>query len=113
MNFFFAALVLSLLLVIQPFSNAQDISTKKTRKNTASSSATTVVADSLTVEKKTETSTKNKGKKAKEKTVYITNTGKKYHAAGCRHLRKRAIPLSLSDAVKQYEPCSVCRPPTE
>lgn len=46
-------------------------------------------------------------------TVYVTNTGKKYHADGCRHLRKSRIPMKLEDAKKAgYEPCSVCRPPS-
>jgi len=44
-------------------------------------------------------------------TVYITNTGKKYHRAGCRYLAKSQIPISLSDAkARGYQPCSVCRP---
>ena len=29
-------------------------------------------------------------------TVYITNTGSKYHSAGCRYLKKSQIPMSLS-----------------
>ena len=45
-------------------------------------------------------------------TVYITNTGKKYHATGCRHLAKSRISISLSDAkAKGFAPCSVCSPP--
>lgn len=45
-------------------------------------------------------------------TVYITRTGKKYHAAGCKYLRKSQSAISLSDAKAQgYEPCSVCNPP--
>jgi competence protein ComEC len=44
-------------------------------------------------------------------TVYVTNTGTKYHAAGCRHLSKSKIPISLSQAKQKYEPCSVCNPP--
>lgn len=45
-------------------------------------------------------------------TVYITNTGKKYHAAGCKYLRKSQTAINLSDAKAQgYEPCSVCNPP--
>jgi endonuclease YncB( thermonuclease family) len=43
-------------------------------------------------------------------TVYVTNTGKKYHRAGCRYL-KSSIPLPLSQAAASYEPCSVCNPP--
>ena len=45
-------------------------------------------------------------------TVYITNTGAKYHNDGCRYLKQSRIPISLSDAKSQgYGPCSVCAPP--
>lgn len=45
-------------------------------------------------------------------TVYVTNTGKKYHVAGCRYLSKSQIPISLNDAKADgYDPCSVCNPP--
>lgn len=44
-------------------------------------------------------------------TVYITRTGKKYHRAGCRYLRRNMIPMKLSEARKRYSPCSVCMPP--
>lgn len=48
----------------------------------------------------------------KEATVYVTNTGKKYHRAGCRYLSKSQIPISLSDAKADgYGPCSKCNPP--
>lgn len=44
-------------------------------------------------------------------TVYITRTGKKYHAAGCRHLSRSTIPVERDQAVKNgYTPCRVCRP---
>lgn len=45
-------------------------------------------------------------------TVYITNTGEKYHRDGCRYLKSR-IETTLGAAVAQgYEPCKVCNPPT-
>ena len=44
-------------------------------------------------------------------TVYVTRTGKCYHRAGCRYLRKSRIPISLKEAKKRYRPCSVCNPP--
>jgi len=44
-------------------------------------------------------------------TVYRTKTGSKYHRSGCRYLSKSSYPIKLSDAVKRYGPCSVCRPP--
>lgn len=44
-------------------------------------------------------------------TVYITNSGTKYHKEGCRFLSKSKIEISLSDAIaKGYEVCSVCKP---
>lgn len=42
--------------------------------------------------------------------VYITKSGKKYHTAGCRYLSKSGIKISLSEAKKNYQPCSVCNP---
>lgn len=45
-------------------------------------------------------------------TVYVTETGSKYHSAGCRHLKKSCISISLQDAIDQgYTACSVCNPP--
>ena len=43
-------------------------------------------------------------------TVYITRTGKKYHRGSCSYLRSSKIPISLTDAKRQYSPCSVCKP---
>lgn len=47
----------------------------------------------------------------KSVTVFITETGKKYHRDGCRYLSKSRIPISLNDAKSGYDPCSVCGPP--
>jgi len=44
--------------------------------------------------------------------VYVTRTGSKYHRAGCTSLSKSQIPMTLSEAVKRYAPCSICKPPT-
>jgi viral protein TPX len=44
--------------------------------------------------------------------VYITDTGEKYHRAGCRHLSKSKQEISLAKAVAQgYTPCGTCKPP--
>lgn len=48
--------------------------------------------------------------KKKETTVYITKTGSKYHRGNCRYLKQSKIAISLEDAKKNYEPCSVCNP---
>lgn len=43
------------------------------------------------------------------RTVYITKTGDKYHASGCRYLKKSKIAIDLADAKAQgYTACSVC-----
>ena len=42
-------------------------------------------------------------------TVYITDTGSKYHRYGCQYLRQSCHEISLSDAKTQgYTPCSRC-----
>lgn len=47
-----------------------------------------------------------------EATVYVTNSGSKYHNAGCRYLWNSSIAMSLSDAkASGYTACSVCNPP--
>ncbi len=42
-------------------------------------------------------------------TVYITNTGSKYHRGNCSYLNQSKIPISLNAAKAQgYTPCSRC-----
>lgn len=42
-------------------------------------------------------------------TVYVTNSGTKYHRSGCSYLSHSKIAISLSDAKAQgYTPCSRC-----
>lgn len=42
-------------------------------------------------------------------TVYVTETGEKYHRSGCRYLSDSKISISLSSAKSSgYTPCSVC-----
>lgn len=44
-------------------------------------------------------------------TVYITNTGLKYHRSTCRFLDESQIQTTLNDAkAAGYEPCGVCDP---
>lgn len=43
--------------------------------------------------------------------VYITETGEKYHRISCRYLKDSCIEISLSKAISRgYTPCSVCNP---
>jgi hypothetical protein len=44
-------------------------------------------------------------------TVYITDTGVKYHSENCRFLNKSKTAINLSDAKnKGYEACKICHP---
>lgn len=44
-------------------------------------------------------------------TVYITDTGTKYHRSSCRYLKDSKHAISLETAKKNgYSPCSVCKP---
>lgn len=50
-------------------------------------------------------------KPEKSITVYTTNSGEKYHRAGCSSLRKSSYATSLTDArAAGYEPCRRCKP---
>jgi micrococcal nuclease len=47
-----------------------------------------------------------------ETTVYVTNSGTKYHREGCSSLKRSSISVSLGDALlSNYGPCSICKPP--
>ena len=47
---------------------------------------------------------------ANGETVYITNTGKKYHSSGCSQLKNSKIAISIEDAMRRgYQPCKLCR----
>ena len=42
-------------------------------------------------------------------TVYVTDTGSKYHKWGCQYLRESCIEISYVDATSDgYTPCSKC-----
>lgn len=44
-------------------------------------------------------------------TVYVTNTGSKYHRSGCSYLRQSSNSIDKNSAVsKGYTPCSRCNP---
>lgn len=46
-----------------------------------------------------------------ELTVYITDTGSKYHRSGCRYLSRSKHAIAKSDAQSRgYDACSVCNP---
>ena len=44
-------------------------------------------------------------------TVYVTNTGTKYHLTSCQYLSKSKIPMQVDSASEAgYTACSVCKP---
>jgi hypothetical protein len=45
-------------------------------------------------------------------TVYITNSGTKYHKSSCSYLSKSKISKTIKEAIEQgYTPCKKCSPP--
>jgi len=56
-------------------------------------------------------SSNGSGSGAEESSVYITDTGNKYHKSSCSYLSKSKILISREEAKKNgYGPCSVCKP---
>ncbi|MBO6243172.1 MAG: hypothetical protein J6O41_01200 [Clostridia bacterium] len=56
-------------------------------------------------------STSSKQSTSNSYTVYVTNTGKKYHTAGCSYLKNSKIAIDKNQAINQgYSPCSRCNP---
>lgn len=46
----------------------------------------------------------------KAQTVYVTDTGKKYHTKNCDKAKTGKKGIELADAKKQgYEPCKFCK----
>ncbi len=49
---------------------------------------------------------------ASDRTVYVTQSGTKYHRESCSALSRSKIPLALENAIgKGYLPCGICHPP--
>jgi micrococcal nuclease len=45
-------------------------------------------------------------------TVYVTNSGRRYHQDGCSSLSRSKIAVTLGDGARSgYTPCSICKPP--
>lgn len=96
----------------EPSSSVAPSSSKAVSSKAASSKAkvTTVAGDndySVSVEDKDDPEIEED----KSYTVYITDTGEKYHRSGCRYLSKSKYAISRDDARAQgYTPCKVCKP---
>ena len=44
-------------------------------------------------------------------TVFVTDSGEKYHMENCKYLAKSSNPISLEKLGANYQPCKVCSPP--
>ncbi len=52
--------------------------------------------------------------RVKAQTVYVTESGKKYHAKNCDIVKTGKKGILLADAKKQgYEPCKACKVESE
>ncbi len=69
-----------------------------------------LLAVTLPIFSQTDTTNKVVQKDKKEKVVYVTKTGTKYHGANCGYLHSSKIKNTLSSAVKSgYTACSRCK----
>lgn len=92
-------------LVVTLPGKSKDTSNKTTYKY-AKSNGSTSVSKNAGSSTGSSTITSNQ---VTSSTVYITNSGTKYHEAGCRYLTSSKISISLTDAKNRgYTPCSVC-----
>lgn len=54
--------------------------------------------------------TSDGGTPAPDGTVFVTQSGAKYHRATCRFLKDSRRPLTRAKAEATFEPCGVCKP---
>ncbi len=88
----------------------QEASTTTEKATTTTAKPTTTTEKQTTTTHKATTTTVAKG--GGGVTVYITDTGAKYHRGNCRYLSHSKHAISLEDAIAQgYTPCKVCKPP--
>lgn len=88
--------------------NARAGKTQKPEKTTKATAKPKATKKATTKPKVTKKPQNNADSSA---TVYITDTGKKYHRAGCRSLVKSKHAISRANAkARGYSPCRVCKP---
>ena len=88
-------------------------SQKKTLDEKVSSTQTTKSQTSKTTTQTTQSTSASAETPAQTTsyTVYVTNTGKKYHSAGCSYLRQSQIAKDKNTAISEgYTACSRCNP---
>lgn len=97
---------------VDELENASSTSSTTTSSGSEIQKASTSIASSLTSNSKSSSETSPTSSTDNQSyTVYITNTGSKYHSASCSYLRKSKIAINLSEAKsKGYTACSKCNP---
>lgn len=71
---------------------------------------TTEVSTTQETSAKETTATSTVHYDSSKETVYITNSGTKYHRDGCRHLKSKYETTKKDAISKGYEPCGTCNP---
>ena len=90
--------------------------TEKTTEEKTSAAKTTSEKPSVTANKNAQSraatqTTEERQENQNSSTVYITDSGKKYHRGSCSSLSKSKHAISVKDAKsKGYEPCKRCKP---
>lgn len=80
-------------------------------KVTAKKKGTTTITAKVGNKKYTCKITVINNNSSNSKVVYITNTGSKYHRAGCKSLSKSSIKTNKSSAIGMgYSACKICKP---
>jgi hypothetical protein len=91
---------------------APTTTTTQEATTTTEKAPTTTAKPTTTTEKQTTTTHKATTTTDGGVTVYITDTGEKYHRGNCRYLSHSKHAISLEDAIAQgYTPCKICKPP--
>lgn len=90
-------------------SNSTQTTAKTTKAKQPAKKSSTSAAAKATKSKQHTRYVAPEDKKSNE-TVYITNTGHKYHRSGCRFLKSKHA-ISKKAAIQQgYQPCGTCNP---
>lgn len=105
-------IVVAFLLVIGLFPSSEEnkinnTSNHYTYNSSGESSKNTYYSDTT----RQNYTTYNNYEDEDSQTVYITDTGSKYHRSGCQYLRSSHHAISKSNAISRgYGACSRCRP---
>lgn len=88
----------------------EELITSKTNKTSTQMSTSSSLSSTTKASNNSSSNTENVST-SNSYTVYITDTGKKYHSASCSYLKKSKHAISKDSAISQgYSACSKCNP---